>query len=85
MAEVSGYDRARRARAMGYMSAGEDAGEMAGPILAGFLWSTWGVPVLLAVRIAWALAAEIYTIAISGVLVRSRRSAPPAAARVEST
>ena len=84
MAEVSGYDRARRARAMGYMSAGEDAGEMAGPILAGFLWSTWGVPVLLAVRIAWALAAEIYTIAISGALVRSRRSAPPAAARVES-
>ena len=77
MAEVSGYDRARRARAMGYMSAGEDAGEMAGPILAGFLWSTWGAPVLFAVRIGWALAAEIYTTAISGALYRGHRGDSP--------
>jgi hypothetical protein len=37
---------------MGSLSAGEDAGEIAAPILAGFLWSTWGVPALLGVRIA---------------------------------
>jgi MFS family permease len=42
MAEVAGFDRRTRARTMGSMSAGEDAGEIAGPILAGFLWSTWG-------------------------------------------
>jgi hypothetical protein len=62
---------------MGYMSAGEDAGEMAGPILAGFLWSTWGAPVLFAVRIGWALAAEIYTTAISGALYRGHRGDSP--------
>ena len=84
MAEVSGYDRARRARAMGYMSAGEDAGEMVGPILAGFLWSTWGAPVLFAVRIGWALAAEIYTTAISGALHGRRRGIPRRAAEAES-
>jgi hypothetical protein len=50
------------------MSAGEDAGEFAGPILAGFLWSTWGVPVLLAVRIALAVVTEIYTLAVTASL-----------------
>jgi MFS family permease len=70
MAHVSSYDRRRRARAMGYMSSGEDAGEIAGPILATFLWSTWGVPVLLAVRIALAVATELYTVALTGVLRR---------------
>jgi len=84
MAEVSGYDRMRRARAMGYMSAGEDAGEMTGPILAGFLWSTWGVPVLLAVRIGWALAAEIYLTAITSKLYGRREGSPRSVARTES-
>jgi MFS family permease len=72
MAHVAGFDRRRRARTMGSLSAGEDAGEVAGPILAGFLWSTWGVPVLLGVRIALAAATELYAI----VLSRSLR--PPA-------
>jgi MFS family permease len=67
MAHVSSFDRRRRARTMGYLSAGEDAGEAAGPIVAGFLWSTWGVPVLLGVRIAVAVSAELYTL----VLMRS--------------
>jgi MFS family permease len=70
MAHVAGFDRRRRARTMGSMSAGEDAGEFAGPILAGFLWSTWGVPVLLAVRIALALVTEIYTLVLTASLHR---------------
>jgi MFS family permease len=70
MAEVAGFDRRRRARMMGSMSAGEDAGEFAGPILAGFLWSTWGVPVLLAVRIALAVVTEIYTLVVTASLRR---------------
>jgi MFS family permease len=70
MAHVAGFDRRRRARTMGSMSAGEDAGELAGPILAGFLWSTWGVPVLLAVRIALAVVTEIYTLALTASLRR---------------
>ena len=67
MAQVASLDRRRRARTMGSLSAGEDAGEMAGPILAGFLWSTWGVGVLLAVRIVLAAVTELYTF----VLVRT--------------
>jgi MFS family permease len=50
MAHVSSFDRRRRARTMGYVSAGEDAREAAGPIVAGLIWSMWGVPVLLGVR-----------------------------------
>ncbi|HEV3479714.1 MAG TPA: MFS transporter [Gaiellaceae bacterium] len=69
MAHVAGFDRRRRARTMGSLSAGEDAGEVTGPVLAGFLWSTWGVPALLAVRIALAVATELYAI----VLTRSLR------------
>jgi MFS family permease len=61
MAQVSSFDRRRRARTMGYMSAGEDAGEMAGPIVAGLIWSMWGVPALLGVRIALAVVTELYT------------------------
>jgi MFS family permease len=61
MAHVSSFDRRRRAQLMGYMSAGEDAGEMAGPVLAGLLWGTFGAPVLLATRIGLALGAEVFT------------------------
>jgi MFS family permease len=61
MAHVSSFDRRRRAQLMGYMSAGEDAGEMAGPVLAGLLWGVFGAPVLLATRIGLALGAELFT------------------------
>jgi MFS family permease len=64
MAEVASLDKRRRARTMGAMSSGEDAGEIAGPILAGVLWSAWGVPVLLGVRIALAVLTELYFIAL---------------------
>jgi MFS family permease len=82
MAHVSGFDRRRRARTMACLSAGEDAGEVAGPIAAGILWSTFGVPVLLAVRIAAAVVTEIYTIVLAGSLrrldaeVEARRATP---------
>jgi MFS family permease len=65
MAHVAGFDRRRRARTMGSLSAGEDAGEVAGPVLAGFLWSMWGVPALLGVRIALAVATELYSIVLT--------------------
>jgi MFS family permease len=70
MAHVASLDRRRRARMMGSMSAGEDAGEFAGPIVAGFLWSTWGVPVLLAVRIGVAVVTEVYTLVVTASLER---------------
>jgi MFS family permease len=74
MAQVSSFDRRRRARTMGYLTMGEDAGEVVGPILAGFLWSTWGVGVLLGVRIALSALTELYTIAITGSLGEGRRA-----------
>jgi MFS family permease/cell division septum initiation protein DivIVA len=76
MAQVAGFNRRRRARTMASLSAGEDAGEVAGPILAGLLWSTWGVPVLLGVRIGLAVATEVYAFALTRFLDpdRTRRT-----------
>lgn len=62
MAHVSSFDRRRRAQMMGVMSSGEDAGEMIGPVLAGLLWSSGGVGVLMAGRIVLAVGAEVYTV-----------------------
>jgi MFS family permease len=76
MAEVASFDKRRRARTMGAMSSGDDAGEIAGPILAGLLWSVWGVPVLLGVRIVLAVVTELYALALARSL--TRREAPAA-------
>jgi MFS family permease len=81
MAHVSSFDRPRRARIMGYLSAGEDAGEAAGPIVAGLLWSAFGIPVVLGVRIGLAIVAEVYAFALA------RRFGEPSAspARAEAS
>jgi len=50
---------------MAYLSAGEDAGEAAGPIVAGLLWSAFGIPAVLGVRIGLAVVAELYALRIS--------------------
>lgn len=68
MSQVSGYDRRSRAQTMSLMSMGEDAGEIAGPILAGFLWSAWGIPVMLGVRALLAIITEVYAVALNGSL-----------------
>src|SRR5205814_78052 len=47
MAEVSRFDKRNRARTMSWMSMGEDAGRLVAPVVAGVLWSTSGVPVLM--------------------------------------
>jgi len=64
MAEASELDRGRRAQMIGYMSSGEDAGEMSGPLLAGALWSLGGPPAVLVTRIALAIGAECYTVRV---------------------
>jgi MFS family permease len=80
MAHVAGYDRRRRARTMGSLSAGEDAGEVAGPIAAGLIWSVWGVPALLGVRIGLAVVTEIYARSLTRFLDRlDGVGRPPAA------
>ncbi|MDJ0705026.1 MAG: MFS transporter [Leptolyngbyaceae cyanobacterium MO_188.B28] len=62
MAELSAGDKSKRAQIIGLMSAGEDAGTVVGPLLAGLIWSTWGVAALLGTRIALALMTELYTL-----------------------
>jgi hypothetical protein len=62
MADLSSQDRRKRARIMGYLSAGEDAGDVAAPILAGLLWTGFGVPAVLLGRVALAVVAEGYTL-----------------------
>jgi hypothetical protein len=43
---------------MSWMSAGEDAGDIAAPVVAGLLWTVWGAPAVLLARAGLALAAE---------------------------
>ena len=74
MAEVSGRDRKNRARVMGYLTSGEDAGDIVAPVLAGLLWSVWGVPALLVGRMLVAGVTEVYAIGLE----RWQRKAAPA-------
>ena len=68
MAYVSGVDRRRRVRVISYLSMGEGMGEIAGPILAGLLWSAWGIPVMLGARVLLALVGEFYAVVAAGPL-----------------
>ncbi|MGH9014754.1 MAG: MFS transporter [Acidimicrobiia bacterium] len=65
MADVASDDPHHRARAMGALSASEDAGEVAGPIVGGLLWATGGVAALLLARIALAVATETYAVLLT--------------------
>ena len=58
MAHVASHDRRHRARIMAWLGVGEGAGEVAGPIVAGLVWTVWGVPAVLGIRIGTAVAAE---------------------------
>jgi MFS family permease len=89
MAQVANLDPRRRARVFGSVSAGEDAGEVAGPVVAGFIWSMWGIPALLAARIALAVATEVYATTLVHSLdarrgARDRSFGVPAAGRREA-
>jgi MFS family permease len=64
MSTVSGFDRRRRARTISHLSLGEGLGEIAGPLVAGLLWSVWGIPVVMAARVLLALASEAYAVAL---------------------
>jgi len=73
MASASSHDVRNRARRMGVMSLGEDAGELAGPVLAGILWSTGGIAALMGVRIALAALTEICAVVVTRRLARDRQ------------
>jgi MFS family permease len=86
MAELAGMDRRRRGRVMSQLSAADDAGEVVGPIVAGVLWSTWGLPVLLGTRIVLALASEAFTALVAGPLrSEAKQPEPPTAEALGGT
>lgn len=64
MAKVSDLDPVRRSRVLAWMSSAEDAGEMAGPILAGVIWTAFGLPALLMTRAVLAILTELYAVVI---------------------
>jgi MFS family permease len=65
MAQVASFDRATRTRTMSWMSMGEDAGGVLAPVLAGFLWSTWGIAALMGTRVALAVVTEVYAAVVA--------------------
>jgi len=81
MAEISSFDTRNRARTMSWMSMGEDAGGLVAPVLAGFLWSTWGITVLMGARALLAVGTEVYLVSIArSVESRELRPTPLATA-----
>lgn len=77
MARVSAFDRRTRARTISFMTVGEDLGSIVAPVLAGFLWTTWGISVAMGGRMLLALVTEAYALAVA----RPRVQAPPGAGR----
>jgi hypothetical protein len=45
---------------------GEDLGSILAPVLAGVLWSTWGIGVAMTARIGLALVTEAYAVVVVG-------------------
>jgi len=68
MAYISSFDKRRRAQTMSWMSMADDAGEIAGPILAGFMWNMWGLTIMLSARVLLAVVTEIYAITLTSSL-----------------
>jgi len=54
---------------------GEDAGEVVGPIAAGFLWTTCGIPVMLGARVLLAIVTEVYAAVLARSLERQEDDA----------
>lgn len=73
MAHVSSFDRKRRARTLSYLSMGEGMGEILGPVLAGAIWSVWGIPAVLGARVGLALISEIYALILNEPLQKIMR------------
>jgi MFS family permease len=76
-ARVSSFDKKSRARTMGYLSSGEDAGESVGQLGAGLILGggVAALPALLLVRIVMAAATEIYTVVFAKKYLEERVAA----------
>ncbi len=74
MAQLSDFDKKRRARLFGYISSGEDAGEAVAPPAAGLIVDAWGFPVMLGARIGVAAITEVYTVLVTHSLESDSRT-----------
>lgn len=66
IAEVANADPPRRTRRLAVLDTAENAGQAMGPALAGVLWQTGGVGLLVAGRIALAIAGEAVALRVFG-------------------
>lgn len=73
MARVSSADPSSRARTMSWLTVGEDLGAVLAPVVAGMVWTAWGLPVVMAARAGMALLTEAYTFGVT----RQSRLRPP--------
>jgi MFS family permease len=79
MARVAREDPSTRARTMTWLGMGEDLGEMLGPLLAGALWSAFGITVALGARIVLAVVSEVYAMWVAHAIEAGHERAEPAA------
>jgi MFS family permease len=81
MARLAERDPRRRARIMAWLGSAEDLGEMTGPIVAGLIWSLWGLPAVLMARVLLGIVTEVYALFLDrrDVLVTSAPVVPDGA------
>lgn len=63
-AQLAETDPRRRATTLARLSSAEDLGEMTGPVVAGMVWSAFGLPAVLVLRIALAVLTEVGTVLV---------------------
>ena len=73
MAHVSNYNKNRRGQIMSWILVGEDAGVILGPLLAGFLWDTWGLTAMLGGRVVISIITEVYAVVFNKTLEQKDR------------
>lgn len=84
MAEVANADKRTRARTIGWMSLGDDLGRVLAPVLAGLLWSVWGLGAVLGTRIVIAAVTEIFAVRLARGPSRLAAGPGKASAAVEA-
>lgn len=86
LAEVSESEPTRRAQTMTFIDSAYTLGEVLGPLIAGLLMATFGVPAMLGVRAALAVATEVQAVRMfkhrQPALARDRDAAPAARPRL---
>lgn len=84
LSELADDRPGQRARAMAWLTVGEDAGDVLAPVLAGLVWHWWGVVPLLVGRAVLSAAAEVQGWYVERGLRGTAPHARPARGRARS-